>query len=129
MPMTDSVFRTISCDGPKCTKTAELLEVNSSDQEQQPGIKAILDKKLKDTPWLQSPRVVQAAGKQFLFCSDPCLVDAASVGMFIPPEEKKIFEPAGNATSQIRAALEEKTRAAAADAALRAGAPIQISPK
>ncbi len=40
--------------------------------------------------------------------------------MFIPPEEKKIFEPAGNATSQIRAALEEKTRAAAADAALRA---------
>jgi hypothetical protein len=129
MPMTDSVFRTISCDGPKCTKSAELLEVTSSNQEQQPGIKAALDQKLKETPWLQSPRVVQAAGKQFLFCSDPCLVDAASAGMFVPEEEKKILTPTGNATAQIRAALEGKAREAAADAALRSGAPLQISPK
>jgi hypothetical protein len=128
MPMTDSVFRTISCDGPKCDKV-EVMEANSSNPEDQVRIKAAVDKKVAETPWLQAPRVVQAAGKVFLFCSDTCLVNAATAGMFIPAEEKKIISPEGNINAQIKAALEAKLREKAADAALRSGAPVQISQK
>jgi hypothetical protein len=128
MPMTDSVFRTISCDGPKCDKV-EVMEANSSNPEDQARIKEAVDKKVAETPWLQAPRVVQAAGKVFLFCSDTCLVNAATAGMFIPAEQKRIISPEGNINAQIKAALEAKLREKAADEALRTGAPVQISQK
>jgi hypothetical protein len=127
MSTTQSTFQTVTCDGPNCKKS-ELLEV--TDQ-------AAIAKKVTENPWLKNLRNVLSAGKrgadgqpiQYNFCSDTCLVDAATAGLFIPDEEKKIIPPDGNANAQIRQMLEEKARTAAADVALRRGDNIQISEK
>lgn len=123
MSVSVSVFQTIACDGPKCGK-AEVLETMPSGQPV-----PAMQKLLAETPWLTSNRQVISGGKQFLFCSDVCLVNAATAGMFIPEEEKKVAAVDGNGNAQIRAALADKARTAAADAALRSGAPVTISPK
>lgn len=123
MSVTVSVFQTLSCDGPKCDKS-ELLETLPNGQPVPET-----QKKIDTTPWIKHHRQVVASGKQFVFCSDTCLVNAATAGMFIPEEEKQIINPEGNANALIRAALEAKAREKAADAALRSGASVTISSK
>lgn len=133
---TDSQFRFITCDGPKCKKEGVLLEVSDAEKT-----KKVMD----ENPWLKSPRAVTAGTKKnvvmtpagpqvqeipnnYLFCSDVCLVDAATAGMFISEAEKKIITPDSNVSPEvaIRQAAAGKAAVDAADAALRKGQDVQI---
>jgi hypothetical protein len=122
-----TVYQAIKCDGPKCTKN-EIIEVSDP-----VAAKKVLD----ENPWVKNHRIVQTMSKRgpdgqpvmFHFCSDTCLVNGATAGLFVPDEEKKIVPIEGNGNAQIREALLAKARENAADAALRSGAPVQISQK
>jgi hypothetical protein len=66
MAIIDRLFRTIACDGPNCGKT---VTFNQSDKEE-------AKKVISDNPWLHAARLVQAAGRNFVYCSDLCEVEA-----------------------------------------------------
>lgn len=127
---TDSQFRFVQCDGPKCTKQGVLIETSDAEKTK---------KVMSENPWMNSPRVVTAGSKiqmtpqgpqqvpqQFLFCSDTCLVDAASAGMFISQAERMITLPDGSPDSAMRTAAQQKATLDAADAALRKGESVKI---
>jgi hypothetical protein len=124
MSTQNTTFQTLSCDGPNCKNSAV---IEASDP-------AAVAKALTENPWIKVLRTVisserlnaQGQPVQYNFCSDVCLVNAATARMF---DEQKIVTPTGNANAQIKAALEAKAREQAADAALRQGQPVQISPK
>lgn len=132
----DSQFRFITCDGPKCKKEGVLLETSDAEKT-----KKVLD----ENPWLKSPRGVTAGSKknivmtpagpqvqetpnQFFFCSDTCLVDAATAGMFISESERKIIPPDSNLSPEaaIKNAAAAKAAVDAADEALRNGRDVKI---
>lgn len=134
---TDSQYRFITCDGPKCKKEGVLLETSNGEKT-----KKVMD----ENPWLKSPRVVTAGSKKnivmtpqgpqiqetpnnFLFCSDTCLVDAATAGMFISESEQKIIPPDSNLSPEtaIKNAAAAKAAVDAADEALRKGKDVKIS--
>jgi hypothetical protein len=125
MSTQNTTFQTVACDGPNCKNSAV---IEATDQ-------AAVAKALTENPWLKVLRTVISAEKrgpdgqpiQYNFCSDVCMVNGATARMF---DEQKILTPAaGSANAQIKAALEAKAKENAADAALRAGAPVNISPK
>lgn len=78
-----------------------------------------------------TPQGPQDVPNQFLFCSDVCLVEAATAGMFISDAERMIIPPTGNPKQAILDAAAQKAAVDAADAALRngEGARIQIAQK
>lgn len=134
---TDSQFRFVTCDGPKCKKEGVLLETSNAEKT-----KKILD----ENPWLKSPRGVTAGSKktiimtpqgpqvqetpnQFIFCSDTCLIEAATAGMFISEAERTIIPPDNNLSpeAQIKQAAAAKAAVDAADEALRKGQDVKIS--
>jgi hypothetical protein len=132
MGQTATNFNYVFCDGPNCKKAVN-IEISNPDSTA---------KTLADNPWLKSPRGVTAGTKrvmtpqgpqdvpqQFLFCSDVCLVEAATAGMFISEIEKKIIAPEGNADQAIKNAAAQSAAVAAADKALRngEGARIQVA--
>jgi hypothetical protein len=73
MAIIDRVFRTIACDGPNCAKTVT-FEKNKADNV------------VEQHPWLKTARLVQAAGRDFVYCSDLCVVAAISGGTHNPRE-------------------------------------------
>jgi hypothetical protein len=70
MAIIDRVFRTIACDGPNCAKTVT-FEKNKADNI------------VEQHPWLKTARLVQARGRNFVYCSDSCEVAAISVAHLI----------------------------------------------
>ena len=128
MAISQSVFQTLSCDGPGCNKS-EVIEASDA---------VSTTKLLEENPWIKNHRIVQTMSKRdpatnqpvvFHFCSDVCLVNAATAGMFVPTEEKKVELPVGTGNAQIREALAARAREKAADQALRNGDPVNFSPK
>jgi hypothetical protein len=138
---TDSQFRFVTCDGPKCKKEGVLLEVSNPEKA---------NKVMDENPWMKHPRVVTAGTKKnvvmtpqgpqiqetpnnFVFCSDTCVVEAATAGMFISDAEKTIIPPDNNMSPEaaIKKAAADKAAVDAADAALRKGrdVKIQVSPR
>lgn len=126
--ISQAVFQALTCDGPGCDKS-EVIEASDA---------VSTAKIIEQNPWIKNHRIVQTMSKRdpqtnqpvmYQFCSDVCLVKAATAGMFVPTEEKKIETPVGNGNAQIHEALAAKAREKAADAALRNGEPVQISPK
>lgn len=109
-------YRTVTCDGPSCknTLTFEARENNN---------RALLEIMEKNS-WLKTVREVQAAGQQFLYCSDACELEAVGLGKHNAPEPKTVVLPEGTnavayAAAQARAA-EDATRA------LKAGTGIRV---
>jgi hypothetical protein len=116
MSIIDSVIRTISCDGPNCTK--QLL----FDQKD----KAVFE--LPENVWLKATRVIQTAdGRNIVYCSDTCEVKGVATGKHNIPEPPKIVTAANPAA--IAAAAQAVAQAKAADQTLRegTGGKIQIT--
>jgi hypothetical protein len=101
----DVAYRSITCNGTDCVRTItfEPKEAETT---------------AKENPWLRNLRIVQAAGRNFTYCSDECMLTGIESGVFNPVEEKKIVQIPGtaSATSAIQAAAaaaraaEESTR-------------------
>lgn len=134
MSQSTTSFNYVYCDGPNCKKAVN-IEVSNPEATA---------KALEANPWLKSPRGVTAGShtvmtpqgpqvvpNQFLFCSDICLVDAATAGMFISEAEKLIIAPAGNGEAAVRQEAARQAAINAADKALRngEGARIQVAVK
>ena len=123
MGIQNTVYATVSCEGPECKKTVTYL----TSEEQQ-----VLS--LPDNTWvLKTARVVTnlmpAPGQQkpmpHLYCSDECEIKATATGVHNVPEPKRIVtEPAS--AQAVAAAAAAAQRAEQATAALRAGGPVTL---
>ena len=69
MSVVDTTYRTITCNGPDCTKTVT-FDIKQADQA------------VKENLWLTSTRLVNrlSDGKVFAYCSDACEVKAIAAG-------------------------------------------------
>jgi hypothetical protein len=65
MAIYDTILRTITCDGPNCVKTVTFQQ-NKADK---------MDI-IEQHPWLRTARLVQVGGRNFVYCSDLCEVEA-----------------------------------------------------
>jgi hypothetical protein len=114
----DVTFRSITCNGDGCEKTVtfEPKEAEAT---------------AKEHVWLRNLRIVQAAGRNFTYCSDECLLTGVEAGVFNPPEEKKIVQLPGHAsaTSAIQAAAAAARAAEDSTRRIKSGegGQIQIS--
>jgi len=123
MGIQNTVYATISCEGPECKKTVTFLTSEEQVVLSQP-----------ENAWVQkTARVVTnlapAPGQQKpiprLYCSDECEVKATATGIHNVPEPKRIVtEPASAAA--VAAAAAAAQRAEQATAALRAGGPVTL---
>lgn len=123
MSIVNTVYATISCEGPECGKSVTFL----TSEEQQELAKP-------ENAWVaKTARVVTnlaaAPGQQKpqprLYCSDECEIKATATGVHNVPEPKRIIaEPASAA--QVAQAAAAAQRAQAATEALRAGGPVTL---
>lgn len=123
MGLVNTVYSTITCEGPGCEKTITFL----ASEEQQ-----VLSK--PENAWVtKTARVVTnlmpAPGQQkpqaHLYCSDVCTIKAAETGVLNVPEPKRIVSEPASAAAVAQAAAAAK-QAEAATAALRAGGPVTL---
>lgn len=98
--ISQAVFQALTCDGPGCDKS-EVIEASDA---------VSTAKIIEQNPWIKNHRIVQTMSKRdpqtnqpvmYQFCSDVCLVKAATAGMFVPTEEKKIETPVATATPRF----------------------------
>lgn len=114
MSQVQSVFYTISCDSPKCTKSVTFSATEEGSRDA-----------VKDNPWMRSFRNVSTQDKRGLgYCSDECEAEGLKTGAHNILEPKKIVEPGGAAGVNLAAKAAEQ--AAAATAALKTGAGITL---
>ena len=114
MPIIQSGFVTISCDGPEseCGKSVTFAATEQDKNEAE-----------HNNPWLTSLRNVNTSDKRSLcYCSDECEIRAAGLGA----HNARTIISAGN-QSQVNLAALAAAKAKAATAALKAGAtPGQV---
>lgn len=115
MSIVDIAIRTITCNGPNCTRTVTF------EQSQAEQI-------VRDNPWLNSIRVIQVTGskRNLSYCSDTCEVDGITSGAHNPVEEKPALITSANEAS-IRQAAQLAAQAEAATKAIKAGSGISLS--
>jgi hypothetical protein len=114
MPIIDTAIRSITCDGPGCTKA-----VLYDRKEEKTTFE------LPENVWLRATRVTQTAdGRNLVFCSDICEIKSVETGKHNIPEAPKIIQ-AGNAAA-VAAAAQMAAAAKSADAAIRAGQPAKV---
>jgi hypothetical protein len=114
MPIIDTQVRTITCDGPECTKTI------TYEQSQH---KAVIAN--PDNAWLMGVRLTQTAdGRNLAYCSDVCEVKSVGAGKHNIPEPSKII-PAVNPAAVI-AAANAAAQAKAAEQAIREGGKAKV---
>ena len=125
MGVQQTVYKTVSCNGPGCDKSVT-FEVGT----QQTGIpketEAILS--APENSWMNSTlRTVRTPdGRELVLCSDVCEVNSVAAGNHNKPEPKKIIElPTGGPTEYIRRAAEAAKVKEQADRDLRAGPEVQ----
>jgi hypothetical protein len=116
MAIIDQTFRTISCNGPGCDKKVTFNQTDKAESE----------KVIVDNPWLKTARFVQAAGQNFVYCSDPCEVSAVAEGVHNPQEKNIIATPSGDSQAAIREAAAQAALKAETDRALRNGESVKI---
>lgn len=121
MSIIDSQFRTVTCNGPQCTKTVT-FNIQEKDKAKAEAVMA-------DNPWLKTMRIVQAHGENFVYCSDECEVNNVAQGLHNPPEERKIVSIDGGGNMQIRQAAAEAAAAAEAERAIKAGESFKATVK
>ena len=118
MSIINTVYATVTCEGPECQKTVTYLAADEQVELSKP-----------ENAWvLKTARtvvnLVPAPGQQkpipHLYCSDECEVKATATGVHNVPEPKRIVsEPASAA--QVAAAAAAAQRAQAATEALKSG--------
>lgn len=125
MSIENTVYSTVTCEGPKCGKTVTYLAAEEQQELAKP-----------ENAWvLKTARVVTnlaaAPGQQkpipHLYCSDVCEIETAALGVHNVPEPKRIVsEPA--TASQVAQAAAAAHRAKLATEALKAGTggPVTI---
>jgi hypothetical protein len=115
MPQIQTVFISISCDGPGC--------LNSATFEPTPEAQA---EAVQDYPWLVSHRTLLTAdGRKFAYCSDTCEVNNTATGVHNKPERKRVSTDTNQA--QIALAARAAAQARAATEALKTGSGVTLS--
>jgi hypothetical protein len=112
MPIIQSGFVTISCDGPEaeCGKSVTFAATENDKNEAE-----------RNNPWLMTLRNVNTADKRSLcYCSDECEIKAAGLGAH---NARTILTATGQ--SQVNLAALAAAKAKAATAALKSGATPQ----
>lgn len=109
-------YRTVTCDAPSCKNTVTFEQRENN----QRGYLELLEKHA----WLRTVRQVQAAGTQFIYCSDTCELESVGLGKHNASEPKTVVLPEGaNAVAHAAAqakAIEDGTRA------LKSGTGIRV---
>ena len=109
----DTVIKTVTCDGPECTK-------HSMFDGAEPGV---LEK--PEHQWLKSHRIVRAAdGRHMFYCSDICELKGIEKGVHNIQEAPKVV--ADGSQAAIALAAQAAANAKAQDAAIRAGQPAKV---
>lgn len=124
MPVINTIYNTVSCEGPDCPKTVTFLATDEQVELAKP-----------ENSWvLKTARtvvnLVPAPGQQKpiprLYCSDECEVKAAATGVHNVPEPKRIVtEPAS--AQAVAAAAAAAQRAQAATEVLKSGSGGQVT--
>ncbi len=111
MAVTQTVFRTISCNA--CEKSVTFEQSKEKD---------VLG--LPENVWVKSFRTVQTIDNRILgYCGDACEIEGVKTGVHNIPEQKRIIADAGN-PAQVRMAAEAAAAAKAATEQLKAGKPV-----
>jgi hypothetical protein len=114
MSIIDSEIRSISCDGPECTKA---VLYDRKDE------KATFE--LPENVWLRSTRVTQTAdGRNLVFCSDVCEVNSVGTGKHNIPEPAKLVTATNSAA--VAVAAQAAAHARQTDQAIRAGQTAKV---
>lgn len=109
MATVDTIVRTITCNGPACEKTATFTQQNQQET---------IDQNL----WLKTYRnVTTFDGRSLGYCSDVCEVEGIKAGTHVPPQQKVIQMPTGDAMAAIRAAAAQSAANAEGTRALKEG--------
>lgn len=115
MGIVQTIYKTVTCDGPSCKNTATFEH-----RQDNRGVLEAVEK----YPWIKMIREVQAANRNFLFCSDQCMLESAGLGHFNPEDRKSIVLPEG-ANAMAHAAAQAKV-AEDANRAIRSGAGLHV---
>jgi hypothetical protein len=124
MGLTQTVYQTVTCNGPNCTKTVTFAAAEEQVELAKP-----------ENAWVATARVVtdlkqnpnpQAPKRVFIYCSDICEIEATQAGMHNPPEAKRLITFSGN-PGQVAAAAAAAKKAEEATKALKAGQPVTLS--
>ncbi len=112
MAVTQTVFRTISCNADGCDKTVTFEASKEKDVLQLP-----------ENVWVKSFRTIQTIDNRvFGYCSDACEITGATSGVH-NIQEKRIISDAGN-PAQVQMAAQAAKAAEEATKQLRAGKGI-----
>ena|SRR5271165_3772818 len=110
MGLTDSAVRTITCNGPECTKTVTFDRRMEKQTFEAPG-----------NEWLKAVRIVQTVdARNLVYCSDTCETKGIATGEHNLPEPKRIVDGVANAAA-IAQAAEAARLAEEATAAIKRG--------
>src|ERR1700677_2430481 len=106
MSIVTTSYKTITCNGPRCTNTITFEDSQGAAQ-----------KVAAEVPWFKTLRVVQVVvtGRNLTLCSDQCELDSVASGAHNPEERTNIILPHGANSQEIAAAqakqAEEATKA------------------
>jgi len=117
MSILDSTYRTVSCNGPGCDKTATFEQR----QDNQGAVAAT-----ETHPWLKTVRIVSASGHNFVYCSDACELANVGLGAHNPEERKQIVVPQGANTIAHAAAAAKAAEEATVKLKSGEGGKIQV---
>jgi hypothetical protein len=123
MGVVNTVYTTISCEGPDCTKTVTFLATEEQQELAKPENSWVL--KTARTTVNLVPAPPQQKPQPRLFCSDICEINSIKTGAHNVPEPKRIVSEPASAAAVAQAAAAAK-RAEAATEALRAGGPVTL---
>ena len=115
MSLIDTQFRTISCNGPECTKTVTFAMSQEKQTFEAP-----------ENVWLKSMRLVQTLdARKLVYCSDECEAKAVATGVHNLPEPKRIIDNVASA-AQVQAVAAAAKAQEAATVAIKAGGPVTL---
>lgn len=116
MGIIDTGFRSISCNGPDCTKTVTFALATEKATFDDPA-----------NVWLKSMRMVQTLdARKLVYCSDVCEAKAIEKGIHNLPEPKRIIDNVAT-PAQVQAAADAAKAQEAATAAIKAGQPVTLN--
>jgi hypothetical protein len=119
----DTIYKTISCEGPDCKNSVTFLQTEERTELAKPENAWVL--KTARTVINLVPAPGQERPTPRLYCGDVCELNAIKTGAHNVPEPKRIVSEPASAAAVAQAAAAAK-RAEAATEALRAGGPVTL---
>ena len=115
MAVKNTVFISITCEGPGCEKTVTFEQKDAQEV-------------FGETAWLKTGRVIQTNDQRnFYYCSDQCEIGGIAAGNHNPVEKKKVISIDGGGTAAIKQAAAQAAAQEAATKAIREGQPATVS--